>query len=75
MNLLGWIKMTLFGKKRSPEPETLIARELSQRVGAKADALSEHFRGYQRSRDPFAAMMADMYNRDQLSRLHRSTQQ
>jgi len=66
--------MAIF-KRREPEPETTVARELSQRISQKADELSEHFRGYQRSRDPFAAMMADMYNRDQLSRLHRSIRQ
>ena len=73
MNLLGWLKM--FRKPREPEPETKIARELSRRISSKADALSDHFSRYQRSRDPFAAMMADMYNRDQLSRLHRSIRQ
>jgi hypothetical protein len=72
MNLRGWIKMLFGRKRRAPEPETIIARELAQRIGVKADELSEHFRNYNRSRDPFAAMMADMYNRDQLSRLHRS---
>ena len=74
MNLLGWIKR-MFARRREPEPETKIARELSRRISVKADALSEHFKTYQRARDPFAAMMADMYNRDQLSRLHRSIRQ
>lgn len=73
MNLLRWLKM--FWKPREPEPETKIARELSQRISVKADQLSAHFQNYQRARDPFAAMMADMYNRDQLSRLHRSIRQ
>ena len=69
-----WI-MNLFGRKREPEPETEVARQLAQRISIKADQLTEHLRGYQRSRDPFAAMMADMYNRDQLSRMHRSIRQ
>jgi hypothetical protein len=58
--------------RREPEPETTVAREVSQRISQKADELSEHLKKYQRARDPFAAMMADMYNRDQLSNLHRS---
>jgi hypothetical protein len=74
MTLLEWIR-SMFRKPREPDPETKIARDLSRRIAAKADALSEHFQGYQRARDPFAAMMADMYNRDQLSRLHRSIRQ
>ena len=61
--------------RREPEPETIVARELSQRISQKADELSEHFKKYQKARDPFAAMMADIYNGDQLSRLHRSTRQ
>lgn len=73
MNLLRWLKM--FGRQREPAPETRVARELSRRISEKADQLSAHFQEYQRSRDPFAAMMADMYNRDQLARLHRSTRQ
>ena len=62
----------IFGREREPEPETEAARRLAQKISERADALTEHFRGYQRARDPFAAMMADIYNRDQLSRLHRS---
>lgn len=67
--------MKLFGWRREPEPETEAARMLAQRISVRADQLTEHLRTYQRSRDPFAAMMADMYNRDQLKRLHRSTRQ
>ena len=75
MKLLGWMRMLFSSRRRDVEPETKIARELAQRISTRADELSEHFKGYQRARDPFAAMMADMYNRDQLSRLHRSTRQ
>lgn len=71
MTLLERI-MAIF-KRREPEPETMIARELAARISQQADELSEHFQAYRRARDPFAAMMADLYNRDQLSRLHRST--
>jgi hypothetical protein len=69
MNLLGRIAM-LF-KRRTPDPDTMIARELAHRISVRADELTKQFQIYQRSRDPFAAMMADIYNRDQLSRLHR----
>ena len=70
----GWL-MKLFGRTREPDPETEVARQLARRISVKADQLTEHLRTYQRSRDPFAAMMADMYNRDQLTRLHRSIRQ
>lgn len=69
MNLFGRIAM-LF-KRRAPDPDTMIARELAQRISVRADELTKQLQTYQRSRDPFAAMMADIYNRDQLSRLHR----
>lgn len=61
--------------KREPDPEVKEAKELRDRIAEKADALNTHLQTYHRSRDPFAAFMADMYNRDQLSRLHRSTRQ
>jgi hypothetical protein len=57
---------------RPRDPEAEEARDLANRISRRADELTNHLKTYQRSRDPFAAMMADMYNRDQLSRLHRS---
>ena len=66
MNLLRW----LFGKRREPVPEAEQARQLSESISQRADEIQAQLRQYQRARDPFAAMMADMYNRDQLSRLH-----
>lgn len=71
MSLFGW----LFRRRREPAPEAEVARELAAKISQRADEISEHFKTYQRSRDPFAAMMADMYNRDQLSRMHRGMQQ
>jgi hypothetical protein len=58
-----------------PKPrstEAAMARDLSLRIGQRADELNEHLKTYQRARDPFAALMADLYNRDQLDKLHRS---
>lgn len=62
--------MDVFWQQRQAEPETVRARELARSISAKADSLQETLQKYNRSRDPFAAMMADMYNRDQLSRMH-----
>lgn len=62
--------MFLFGRNRTEPPETVRARELSRSIAEKADALTQHLQNYQRSRDPFAAMMADMYNRDQVERIY-----
>ncbi len=66
--------MALFFR-REPEPEAATARDLAQRIGIKADELNEHFQSYQRSRDPFAAMLADIYNREQMARLYKSNRQ
>lgn len=66
MNLWRWI----FGS-RPPAPEAVQARELATSISRRADEISAYFQTYQRARDPFAAMMADMYNRDQLARIHR----
>jgi hypothetical protein len=60
----------MFNRRRERDTDSEVARELAYRISKRADEISEHFKGYQRARDPFAAMMADMYNRDQLSRIH-----
>jgi hypothetical protein len=68
--IMAW----LFNPKgRDPEAvETrIVARELSQRIGQRADELNNHLKTYQRARDPFAALMADLYNRDQLEKIYR----
>jgi len=46
-----------------------MARSLAQKISERADDLTEHLSTYQRSRNPFAAMLADMYNRDQVERI------
>jgi hypothetical protein len=70
---MNWL-VRLFGRKeREPAPEAVQARELVRRIEEQADFINGQLKSYQRSRDPFAAMMADMYNRDQLNRIHRGT--
>jgi hypothetical protein len=73
MSVWEHIVVLLFGKKTEP-CDAARARELSESISRKADRINEHLRNYQRARDPFAAMMADLYNRDQLSRLHKGDQ-
>lgn len=68
MNWLGIMKF--FGFNRQVGPEIQQSRELSTRISARADELQENLKQYQRARDPFAALMADLYNREQLSRIH-----
>ena len=65
--------MNLFSQwsRREEQPETVIARSLAQKISERADALTQHLNAYQRSRNPFAAMLADMYTRDQVERIHR----
>lgn len=63
----------MFGFSREIGPEVQQAREVANRISERAEALQENLKVYQRSKDPFAAMMADLYNRDQLTRLHRGT--
>lgn len=63
--------MKVFGFNRQVGPEVQQAREVAARISDRADELQENLKVYQRAKDPFAAMMADLYNRDQLSRIHR----
>jgi len=71
MSRWDWIKGAI-GLQRDTPVEVTESREIARRIGEHADTLNEHLKTYQRSRDPFAALMADLYNRDQLSRLHKS---
>lgn len=70
MNLFGWLKQLT--PKRERAPEAVLSGELAQRIAAKAESLQECLGVYHRSKDPFAAMMADLYNRDQVSRIWKS---
>lgn len=72
MNWLGWL---FCRRPRQPAPEAIMARDLAERIGRRSEEISAQLRLYQRARDPFAAFMADMYNRDQLTRMHRGNQQ
>ena len=66
-----WIRK-LLGREREPEPETEAARRLAKQISERSDALTEHFLKYQKSRDPFEAMMSDVYNQGQMARMQRS---
>lgn len=67
MGLMNAIRRYLFS--REPEPEIEEARRLACRIGEHADAIKNGADKYVRAKDPFAALMADMYNRDQVSRI------
>ena len=68
MSLVGKIMALL--RSREPIPEAAAARELSQRIGKRADEIKEHLNVYHRSRDPFGALVADIYTKDQVKRIH-----
>lgn len=70
MTLWEWVRQA-FISRRPPSPEAIEAREIRRRITEQADQITEHLQKYNRARDPFAAFMADLYNRDQLTRVHR----
>lgn len=72
MGLVSMIRNMIF--TRPPGPEVLAARTLVNRISEHADAIRTSAEKYTRHRDPFAAMMADMYNRDQVSRIWRGNE-
>lgn len=61
---------SMFRAKRRA-PEAVESQELAQRISARADAVNQQLESYCRARDPFAAMMTDLYNRNQVSRIYR----
>jgi len=67
MSLYRWMMGML--RRHSPPPEAIEAKVLAARISRQADRLNENLSQYKEARDPFAAMMADFYNRDQVSRV------
>lgn len=66
MGIWNW----LFRFNRPKPPESERAKELSVSIARKSEEIQANLRVYQRAKDPFGAMMADLYNKDQLSRVH-----
>lgn len=69
MRVLQWVCNMLW--HREPPSEAIQSKALANRITEKADTLRAHLSHYQRSTDPFAAMMADLWNRDQIDRIWR----
>lgn len=67
MRFLRWV-MAMFGHREIPV-EAIQSQALAQRITERADDLQQHLSRYKQSRDPFAAMLADFYNRDQVSQI------
>lgn len=71
MSISTWF-VNLLKSGRTVHPEAAQIKELTERITTHADILTAQLRVYERSRDPCAAMLADVYNNGQISRLHRS---
>lgn len=69
MKVLAWLRRVLCD--RDQPTEAAQARALANRISERADDLGKHLSAYKRARDPFAAMMADLYNRDQVEQIWR----
>ncbi len=72
MSLARWVAR-LFRAAR-PAPEAIEAKAVAARISRTADRLNSRLSEYKKARDPFAAMMADFYNRDQVDRIWRGNQ-
>lgn len=60
MRVLGLFNM--FRSKQQVK-EVLVARELAQRISARADHINGQLEAYCLHEDPFAAMMRDLYGK------------
>lgn len=72
VGIVNMIRELLFSRREDATVQE--ARELAHRISAHADAIKNGAEKYIRSRDPFAALMADMYNRDQVNRIYRGNE-
>jgi hypothetical protein len=62
----------MFGHRTIPI-EVMQAKAIAAEISREADNLNEHLAEYKKARDPFAAMLADLHNRDQVSRIWRGS--
>jgi len=69
MSLVRWVLDVL--RPSRPPKEAVEARAISASIAKTADRLNSRLSEYKKARDPFAAMMADLYNRDQVDRIWR----
>lgn len=67
MSVVGWIRDMLW--HREQPSEAVEAKVIAKRITEKADDLRDHLSRYHRARDPFAALLADFYNRDQVEKI------
>lgn len=73
MSMLGWLEY--LRPKRPAAPEAVLARQLSESIAKKAHAIQVSLHAYSKNEDPFAALLADIYNRDQVSRIWKNGSQ
>lgn len=66
MSLLGWVSRMF---RTEPVKEAVEAKALSANISRTADRLNSRLLEYKKARDPFAAMLADLYNRDQVDQI------
>ena len=71
MALFDWFK-ELLRRKRPEVPEVLQSRELSKSISEKTEILQERLKVYHKSHQPLAALIADLYTRDQVSRIYKN---
>ncbi len=70
MGLFKWLKS--LRPKRDPSPEVIMARQVSERIIRKADAIQDDLNQYLKAQDPLAALFADVYNRNQVAKIWRN---
>jgi len=71
MALFDWLR-SLMKPRRTVAPEAILSRQLADSITEKAHVLQENLKVYHRAKDPFAAMLADLYTRDQVSRIYKN---
>lgn len=69
MSIFRLIKNTLF-VRRPQGDEAKQSREIVERISQRAEELQANLKVYQNAKEPLVAMVADLYNRQQVSRIY-----
>ncbi len=73
MNFAHWIKDHVVPRRPSDEEKLAELMRLADEIQDTTTRLQKKMRLYARSRDPFAALLADVYNQRQIDNIYRGS--
>ena len=74
MSVMGWIKQRLIPSHKEEDERLAELLSLTDQIHDASKRLNRKMAIYAKSRDPFAALLADVYNQRQLKNVYKGEQ-